>query len=173
MGILDSNNMHLILEPVTLWTEVETVLKRALMLAHLLFASVPMKLIYLANIICLAWHSERSSTIQQCEFCGISNMTRAFTFQLLHNCVKYFDVKFHNALPVKWVLYILHIFSLISWVWVKLLIRFMHLSMNIALFSHRSLSISPDEWRVLPICTALSTQGRSWPFNFIAGIPSL
>ena len=54
MGTLDSNNMLLILEPVTLWAEVETVLKRALMLAHLLFASAPMKLIYLANIICLA-----------------------------------------------------------------------------------------------------------------------
>ncbi len=74
MGTLASSNMRLILDPVTLRTELETVRNRALMLGRLLLASVLMNVIYLENIICLAWHSESSSTIQQCESCGMSNM---------------------------------------------------------------------------------------------------
>ena len=47
IGTLHSSNMRLILDPVMLWTDIETVLNKALMLARLLLASALMKLIYL------------------------------------------------------------------------------------------------------------------------------
>ncbi len=46
MGRFASSNIRLILDPVTLRTELDTVLNRALMLGRLLLASVLMKLIY-------------------------------------------------------------------------------------------------------------------------------
>ena len=81
--------MYRIFEPVTLSTDLETILNNDLIVGRLLLTSESMNLMYRENIIVRAcFPCDNSSTIQQWVYFGISNMIRIFTFHVLQSWAK-------------------------------------------------------------------------------------